>query len=269
MRIIGIIPARMGSSRFPGKPLRKIHGFPMVGHVYSRSKMSPILDDLYVATCDHEIAEFVSSIGGKPVMTSHLHERASERAAEALAHIEQTTGQKTDVVVMIQGDEPMLVPEMIQESVQPLLDSSTVKVSNLLGKIEEDTEFCDPNEVKVVIDQNNFAVYFSREPIPSGKKASGTFDKYKQICVISFKRDFLLEFNQLSPTPLEKVESVDMLRVIEHGYKVKMVPTKYRAYSVDTEEDLMHVEELMEHDPLLGEYADMSFSDTSMEVNVV
>ncbi len=255
MRIIGIIPARMASSRFPGKPLRKIHGYPMIGHVYCRSKMSPMLEDLYVATCDQEIAEFISNIGGKLVMTSALHERASERAAEALTEIERMTGQKADVVVMIQGDEPMLVPDMIEESVQPLLDNHSVKVTNLMTRIEKDAEFHDPNEVKVVVDRNNFAVYFSREPIPSGKNISCAFDRYKQICVIGFRRDFLLEFVQLAPTPLEKVESVDMLRIIEHGHKVRMVPTKHCVYSVDTEEDLKHVEKLMQHDPLLREYA--------------
>ncbi len=268
MRIIGIIPARMGSSRFPGKPMREIHGYPMVGHVYSRSKMSPILDDLYVATCDQEIADFVSSIGGKSVMTSDSHERATERTAEALIQIEKMTGQKADIVVMIQGDEPMLAPDMIGESVQPLLENRSVKVTNLLGRIEDEAEFENPNEVKVVVDQNNFAVYFSREPIPSGKKTSGIFDKYKQICVIGFRRDFLLEFVELAATPLEKVESIDMLRVIEHGHKVKMEPTKHCVYSVDTEEDLRHVEKLMEHDPLLGEYSNMSVAEIA-EVAVV
>lgn len=254
MRIIGIIPARMGSSRFPGKPLAGIHGISMVGHVYFRSKMANVLNDVYVATCDEEIKEYVKSIGGKAMVTSDKHERASDRTAEAMLKIEQETGQKIDIVVMIQGDEPMLVPEMIELAVEPMLKDESILVVNLMAPLKSIEEHEDPNEVKVVVDKDNFALYFSREPIPSRKKAAKEIPMLKQVCIIPFRRDFLLEFNQLEPTPLEKIESVDMLRFLEHGYMVKMVMSPCNTYSVDTIEDLRKVEQLMNNDKLLSMY---------------
>jgi len=253
-KIIGIIPARMGSSRFPGKPLAKINGIPMVGHVYYRSKMCKSLDDVYVATCDTEIKDYITSIGGKAIMTSDKHKRASDRVAEALTKIEDSTGEKIDIIVLLQGDEPMIYPEMIDESVKPFLEDEKVVVANLLAPIKSLEEFKDPNEVKVVVDKNYNALYFSREPIPSDKKESNKDYMFKQVCIIPFTRDFLLKFNDLTPTPLEIIESVDMMRVIEHGYKVKMVPTKYDTYSVDTTEDLKRVEKLMKNDELVSKY---------------
>lgn len=254
MQIIGIIPARMASSRLPNKPLKKILGMPMIGHVYYRSKMSKLLNDLYVATCDQEIVDYIESIGGKAIMTSDKHQRASDRSSEALGKIEKMIGRKADVVVMIQGDEPMLRPEMIDEAVQPLVDNKDVLVSNLMAPLLSLEEHEDVNEVKVVIDRNQNALYFSREAIPSSRKGGENIDKYKQVCVIPFQRDFLLKFNELEPTPLEIIESVDMMRVLEHGYDVKMVPTKFKSYSVDTEEDRQKVEKLMENDDLVSLY---------------
>jgi len=254
VKIIGIIPARMESSRFPGKPLAKINGIPMIGHVYFRSKMSSVLDDVYVATCNTEIEEYINSIGGKAIMTSDKHKRASDRIAEALHKIEKDTGKKVDIVVMIQGDEPMVCPEMIDESIQPFLKNKDILVSNLMAPIRSLKEHKDPNEVKVVVDKQNFALYFSREPIPSDKKEPNDNYMYKQVCIIPYTRDFLIKFNELEPTPLEVIESVDMMRVLEHGYKVKMVTTKYETYSVDNEDDLRHVEKLMKNDNLLSSY---------------
>lgn len=256
MKIIGIIPARMASSRFPGKPLANICGIPMVGHVYFRSKMAEVLDDVYVATCDEEIKEYIESIGGKAIMTSDKHERASDRAAEALLKVEKETGQSKDIVVMIQGDEPMVVPEMLNLAIQPMLEDESVLVVNLMVPIRTIKEHEDPNEVKVVVDNNNYALYFSREPIPSRKKSAVEIPMLKQVCIIPFRRDFLIEFSRLEPTPLEKVESVDMLRILEHGYKVKMVLTKFETYSVDTPQDLRFVEEQMKNDPLAIKYTE-------------
>lgn len=254
MNIIGIIPARMASSRLPGKPLQNIQGIPMLGHVYFRSKMSKTLDEVYVATCDQEIVDYIESIGGKAIMTADTHERASDRAAEAMLKVESELGIKVDILVMIQGDEPMLHPEMIDEVLQPLLDDDSILVANLMALLQSRQEHDDPNEVKVVVDKNNFALYFSREPIPSWKKGAHDVPMLKQVCIIPFKRDFLITFNELEPTPLEIVESVDMLRVLEHGYKVKMVPTDYDTYSVDTIEDLQRVDKLMENDNLVSRY---------------
>jgi len=211
MNIIGIIPARMASSRFPGKPLAKILGIPMIGHVYYRSKMSKLLSEVYVATCDQAISNYVQSIGGKVIMTAKTHERASDRTSEALFKIEKLRGDKIDIVTMIQGDEPMLNPDMIEEVVQPLLDDETIQVANLMTPLKTKEEQIDPNEVKVVVDQNDFALYFSREPIPSFKKGLIDMPVYKQVCIIPFRREFLAHFSQMTPTPLEIAESVDFL----------------------------------------------------------
>ena len=253
MNIIGIIPARMASSRFPGKPLEKILGMPMVGHVYHRCKISPVMNTVYVATCDKEIADYTRSIGGKVVMTSIKHERASDRTAEAMLKIEKTTGQSVDIVVMIQGDEPLVTPAMIETALEPFEDSS-VNVVNLMANIDSLDEFEDPNEPKVVIDRNSDAIYFSREPIPSRKKGINDVPMYKQVCVIPFRRDYLLQLNRMSETDLERIESIDMNRIIEHGEKVRMVQIDEKVYSVDTELDLIKVENLMRKDLLMNDY---------------
>lgn len=254
MKIIGIIPARMESSRFHGKPLAKIRDIPMVGHVYFRSKMCKSLTEVYVATCNREIVSYIESIGGRTVMTANTHERASDRTAEAMLKIEKETGHKIDIVVMIQGDEPMVYPEMINMAINLMLEDSTIQVVNLMAPLKSREEHEDVNEVKVVVDLKGFALYFSREPIPSWKKGAKNVSMYKQVCIIPFRRDFLIKFNELTPTPLEIVESVDMLRVLEHGYKVKMIPTEFETNSVDTLEDLKKVETLMQNDKLIEEY---------------
>ena len=254
-RAIGIIPARMASSRLPGKPLVPICGIPMVGHVYFRSKMSQALDEVYIATCDQEICDYASSIGATGIMTADTHERATDRSAEAMEKIETMTGEKADVVVIIQGDEPLLVPQMVDDVIAPLQEDPEVMVANLMSPLKNHEEFEDPNEVKVVVDKNGFALYFSREPIPSVKKGGENIPMMRQLCIMPFRRDFLLTFNNLPPTPLEIIESIDMLRLLENGYKVKIVPTESDSYSVDTPEDLAKVEQLMKNDPLLARYA--------------
>lgn len=254
MEMIGIIPARMASTRFPGKPLAKIAGIPMLGHVYFRSKISRALKEVYIATCDQEIMDYARSINAKAVMTKDSHQRASDRVAEALLKIEADKNKKMDIIVMIQGDEPMLYPEMINQAIKPLLEDNSLQVVNLMGYLKSREEHDDPHEVKVVVDLNNFALYFSREPIPSWKKGAKSVPMLKQVCIIPFRREFLLKFNSLSSTSLEIVESVDMLRILEHGYKIKMVLSEFATYSVDTPIDLNKVEKLMEKDALLKEY---------------
>jgi 3-deoxy-manno-octulosonate cytidylyltransferase (CMP-KDO synthetase) len=254
VNIVGIIPARMGSSRFPGKPLAQIGSMSMIGHVYFRAKMSSALDEVYVATCDKEISDYIESIGGKAVMTAGTHERASDRTAEAMIKIEKATDRKVDIVVMIQGDEPMLNPEMIDESIKPMIEDETIQVVNLMSSLKSKEEHSDLNEVKVVVDLNNYALYFSREPIPHWKQGGADIPMYKQVCVIPFRRDFLIEFNGLKQAPLEIIESVDMLRVLEYGYKVKMVYSGFNTYSVDTIEDLRKVEKMIDNDPLIKKY---------------
>lgn len=244
MKILALIPARMGSSRFPGKPMAPILGKPMIGHVYERVARSGLLDLTAVATCDKEIYDYVESIGGVAVMTGEQHERASDRCAEALLELEKINDTRYDIVVMVQGDEPMTHPDMIAEAVQPLLDDPEVQVVNLLGEIQDIAEFEDRNCIKVVCDLKSDAIYFSREPIPTRSKIPG-IPMFKQVCIIPFRRDYLLDYTRLAPTPLEVIESVDMMRILEHGGKVRMAPTKHSTRAVDTPDDLKNVERLM------------------------
>ena len=252
--IVAIIPARMGSTRFPGKPMAEIHRVPMVGHVYFRTKMCSLLSETYVATCDQEIYDYIFSVGGKAIMTSDAHERCSDRTAEAMLEVESATGIKVDIVVMVQGDEPMVAPEMIEAAVNPMLGDPSIQVVNLMARIKTGEEFEDPNEVKVVVDLYGRALYFSREPVPSRRKGVKDVPMLKQVCIIPFRRDYLLEFNGLPETPLERIESVDMMRVIEHGERVHMVMTDVETLSVDTPEDLERVVDLMKEDALINEY---------------
>jgi len=254
MHVIAIIPARMNSSRFPGKPMKNIHGVPMIGHCYHRANLCKDLKDTYVATCDKVIFDYISSIGGKAIMTNSNHERASDRAAEAMLKIEKKTNKKIDIVVMIQGDEPMVTPKMISDSLIPFQIDTSVNVVNLMANINSIEEFEDPNEVKVVVNKFNNAMYFSREPIPSRKKSSGKLSMLKQVCIIPFKRDYLIKFNNTPETVTEIIESIDMMRIIENDEKVRMVMTDENSFSVDTKEDLLKVEKFMMDDLLMKKY---------------
>ena len=234
----------MGSSRFPGKPMALILGKPMIQHVFERVSLCPLITKTVVATCDQEILELIHSIGGEAVMTAKTHERATDRCAEACEKLEATHGIKYDVVVMIQGDEPMVHPEMISESLEPIIADPNIHVTNLMGEITNNEEFEDRNCIKVVCDTELNALYFSREPIPT-RARNDIISSGKQVCVIPFRRQFLIQYTSLAPTPLELIESIDMLRVIEHGFKVRMVKTKYSTQSVDTLSDLVKVEEII------------------------
>lgn len=255
MRTIACIPARMNSSRFPNKPMALLHGIPMIGHVYHRTKLCPCLDAVYVATCDREIFDYIVAEGGQAVMTADTHEGCIDRCAEALHTIEKESGKKVDIMTIIQGDEPMILPQMIDEAVQAILKDPTVNVVNLMAPLETDDEIIDPNEIKVVIDTENNALYFSREPIPSMKKAQKKPAYHKQVCVIPFRRDFLIAFSKMARTPLEESESIDMLRCLENRFPVRMAQTRHRTWSVDTPGDLEDVEKLMAKDPLIKKYS--------------
>ena len=247
--VIAVIPARMGSSRFPGKPLASILGISMLEHVYNKTKLCSLVDEVYVATCDKEIEDTVESFGGKAVMTSTAHERASDRVAEACRSIQG------DIVVMVQGDEPMITPDMVESAIAPFLDDESIVCVNLAKRIVTQEEYRDPNTIKVAIAGNGDALYFSREPIPTDKII--TFDSipiFKQVCVIPFRREFLLKYADLEPTPLEKSESVDMMRCLEHGFNVRMIETTVNSHAVDTPEDLAMVEHLMADDPFVSLY---------------
>lgn len=239
MKAVAILPARMGSSRFPGKPLARLLGKPMIQHVWERVAKAKSLAEVLVATCDAEIAEACRSFGASAIMTSDKHERASDRIAEAAKSV------AADVYVMVQGDEPMTAPEMIDEALAPFFDPSVTCV-NLAGRIKTEAEFDDRNCIKVVMDINGDALCFSREPIPTRRNNPwGNFAAWKQVCVIPFRADALEKFSALAPTPLERAESVDMMRFLEHGLKVRIVPTRHASHAVDTPQDLLRVEALM------------------------
>lgn len=254
MKILGIIPARLAASRFPDKPMKHILGIPMVGHCYFRSKLSKLVDEVYVATCDQTIMDYVEEIGGKAIITSNIHERATERTAEALLNIEHCHPEtRYDIVVMIQGDEPLVDPTMIDDSIRPLLNGDK-QVSNLMVSLTDRSDVESPNNVKVVLGLNRNALYMSREPIPSKEKFSEEIQYFRQLGLIAFTRDALLNFIKLQMTKLEVIESVDMNRFLENGIPIHMVETKLEVDAVDTPEDLIRVEKKMENDLLFKVY---------------
>ena len=249
MKTTAIIPARMGSSRFPGKPLAMILNKPMIEHVYKRTAMCKALDSVYIATCDQEVIDATESFGGKAIMTSDAHERASDRTAEAVSSLD------VDVVVMVQGDEPMLNPLMIAEALMPFEIEPEIPCVNLTKRIDNQDEFTSPSTIKVVTDIKGDALYMSRQTIPNSP--NGDVSKIiamKQVCIIPFRRDALFKFSTLDQTPLEIAESIDMMRFLENGIPVRMVPTKFDTQAVDTPEDLARVEVLMRKDLLTATY---------------
>ena len=249
MKHVAVIPARMGSSRFPGKPLALLHGRPMLEHVFKRTALCPDLSEVVVATCDREIMDAVSAFGGKSVMTADAHERASDRVAEATRELDG------DVFVLVQGDEPMTHPDMIREALSPFENGENVDCVNLTKRITSESEFRNPNTIKVVMNKSGDALYMSRSEIPT--LTNNAFDDiyaYKQVCIIPFTRTALSMYESLSPTATEIAESIDMMRFIEHGKTVRMVETAHETHAVDTEQDLERVAKLMETDALMSEY---------------
>lgn len=253
MRAIGIIPARMGASRFPGKPLATMLGMPMVGHCYHRTRLAPGLNAAYVATCDDAIADYVRGIGGNVVMTAASHNRATTRTAEALETIERETGERIDIVVMVQGDEPLISPETIGETLKHFADPE-VEIVNVISRLRTLEAFVDKNNVKVVVNRNNDALYFSREPIPSPWKGWEHLPRYMQTGIIAFRHDVLLRFNAMEEMPLEQYESVDMNRVLETGGRIRMLLTEALTIGVDTAEELAEAERHLRIDPTLSRY---------------
>lgn len=248
MQIDAVIPARMGSTRYPGKPLCDIHGLTMIEHVYRRTEMSESVDNTYVATPDEEIREEVEAFGGEAIMTGP-HPRATDRVAEA------AEGLDSDIVIVMQGDEPLIYPEMIDDAVEPIIEEDDIRCTNLAKSIETEESFRDPNNVKVVVNDSWDALYFSREPIPNLHDATfEEVDVYKQVCVIPFEREFLFEFTSMEETTLEKIESIDMLRLLENDHNVRLAETDHSVYAVDTPEDHEKVKEMMLDDPLYIEY---------------
>lgn len=254
LKTIAIIPARLAASRFPNKPMAKIGGMPMIGHCWHRTRMTPGLLETYVATCDREIHEYIQSIGGKSIMTSDKHNRAGERTGEALFVAERDLGQQVDVVVMMQGDEPLITPDAIA-SLLPHFADPEVDIANLMGTIHTEEAFLSKNTVKVVTNNKGDALYMSREPIPCTWKNIPGHPKHNQMGIMAFRRAALIRFNESPETILEQCESVDMNRVLEYGGRVRMVPCDVRTIGVDTAADLTAAEVRMAQDPLWPRYA--------------
>lgn len=240
-KVIGVIPARYGSSRFPGKPLANLCGKPLIVHVYDRALKSNLLSKLIVATDDERIQSSVRTYGGETVMTRIDHQSGTDRIAEAVENL------AADIVVNIQGDEPLIEPEMIDEVVMPLLEDESVWMATLKKKITSQDEMDNPNVVKVVTDKNDFALYFSRSLIPYPRKKSIKSDFYKHIGIYAYRKEFLLKLTKLPIRCLEKVEELEQLRVLENGYRIKVAETKFDTVAVDTPEDLVKVEQLMKN----------------------
>lgn len=239
MKVVCFIPARMGASRFPGKVLAPIAGRPMLEHCYRGAAQSDLLDEVVVATCDAEIEEWARGAGIASAMTSPKHERATDRVAEAAACSD------ADVVVLVQGDEPLVSADMVDAALEPVL-AGEAECTNLIRRIDDEDDFRSPNTVKVLFDLQLRALAFSRSPIPNPERLGfeGTA-AYKQVAVFGFTRERLLEFSELPPTPLEIAESVDMLRYLEHGLPIRFVETARTTHGVDVPEDVTVVEQIL------------------------
>jgi 3-deoxy-manno-octulosonate cytidylyltransferase (CMP-KDO synthetase) len=248
MKVAAIIPARMAASRFPGKPLARIAGIPMIEHVYRRCQLAEGIDSIWVATCDPEIADVVRGFGGQAIMTSDQHVRCTDRIAEAARSI------ACDVVINVQGDEPLLDPVSLTQVLGPFRTNPDCLASNLVQEIEDRQDIASYNVVKAVFDVRGRALYFSRLPIPNLERAPRGQKYYKQVGIIAFRKSFLDTFSHLPPTPLEKAESVDMLRALEHGYPLDLVESKSLFLGVDVPEDVPRVERALTHDKSTHRY---------------
>ena len=240
MRIVGIIPARIGSSRLPRKPLLHIKGKPLIQYVYENTQKLYVLDEIWVATDDKEIKDCVEEFGGKAILTSPHHSSGTERVREAA----QKLGvKKEDLVLNLQGDEPFLHIPSVERLIEEFKRDKTLIMGTLAFPSQDREEFLDPNVVKVVTDNRGFALYFSRSPIPYSRAESPSF--WKHLGVYLFRFSLLEKWTELPPTPLEKVEKLEQLRAISNGIPVRVMPADKDSIGVDTEEDLKKMERLI------------------------
>ncbi|MCB9757498.1 MAG: 3-deoxy-manno-octulosonate cytidylyltransferase [Candidatus Omnitrophica bacterium] len=243
MKVVAVIPARMGSSRFPGKPLKKILDLPMVEHVRRRALLCKAVDEVVVATCDQEIIDAVNQAGGKAVMTSDKHERCTDRVEEAVR------GSSADLVIVLQGDEPLLGLDVIDQLITPFEADQNVLCTNLISVIHDETDLDNRDIVKAVLNQKNDVLCFSRSAIPY-RRVKTECPLYRQTGFSVFRRLFLEQFSQLPPTPLEILESVDFLRILEHGYSIHGVIYRQVTVGVDRPGDIAVVENILKNDPV-------------------
>ena len=250
MAVVAIIPARYGSTRLPGKPLARIGGKPMIQHVYENAAKARALDRVLVATDDRRIEQAVRGFGGEVVMTAREHASGTDRLAEVARKI------KADWVVNVQGDLPFIRSETITRAVQPLRRDRSLQMGTVCTPIHDEAEWRDPNIVKVIVDRRGFALYFSRSPIPyvrndssdlSGEpRTRGSQSRlwgFRHLGLYVYRRNFLLKFARLRPTPLEQIESLEQLRALAHGYRIFVARVDERSVEVDTPEDLAKAEE--------------------------
>lgn len=242
-RVVAVIPARMASSRFPGKPLVTILDLPMIEHVWRRVALCDSVDEVVVATCDAEIFDVVEGFGGRAVMTADTHERCTTRVQEAMASLDG------EIVVIVQGDEPLLVPSVIDRVVAPFQQREEVGCTNLLSRIADRADLDNPDIVKAATDQAGYVMLFSRAAIPHFRHPSEC-PIYRQTGIMGFRTPVLHRFTSLSVTPFERAESVDMLRLLEHGYRILGVPIDQVTVGVDRPEDVARVENILRSDPL-------------------
>lgn len=239
MNVVVMIPARLAATRLPNKPLVDIAGKPMVQWVYEKSLASSA-DGVFIVTPDREIAESAASFNAPTIMTSHVHQTGTDRLAEAIVSLPESV----EIIVNVQGDEPRITAEAINSVITPLLDDTDLAMSTLACRLPED-RFDDPNTVKVVVRQNGDALYFSRAGIPY-PRATGIVAPLQHVGLYAYRRDFLAAFPNLARTPLEQTESLEQLRALEHGYRIRVVETNHVPESVDTADDLARVRALFE-----------------------
>ena len=257
MGVLAVIPARYGSVRFPGKPLALLHGKPMIQHVYEQVAKAKRVQEVVVATDDERIIDAIRRCGGTAILTSASARSGSERVAE----IART--RDANVVINVQGDEPLVHPDMVDQIAEFLERHAAVPMASLMTSLRDEAEAASPNVVKVVVDRDGFALYFSRAPIPYvrnaqdgsglGARGSGRLTTaqspqpraYKHIGVYGYQRHFLLQFPYLEPTPLEQAEQLEQLRALEHGHRIKLLETVHDSVGVDTPEDLRRVEQCL------------------------
>ena len=240
MKVLGVIPARYASSRFEGKALADLLGKPMIQHVYQRASKAKTLDRLIVATDDRRIFGAVERFGGEVVMTAE-HPTGTDRIAEI------ARGTDAEILVNVQGDEPLIEPAMIDEAVEPVLKDSSIDLGTLAHRIHSEAEYLNPNVVKVVMDRSGFAMYFSRSPVPHIKSGGWSEDVpiYRHVGLYVYRRHALLDFAQAPPSPFEMLEGLEQLRFLENGHRMKVVETCYKSVGVDTPEDLETVKRVM------------------------
>ena len=245
MKITAIIPARYASTRFPGKALADIMGKPMVQHVYERTARAALVSEVVVATDDERIIAAVRAFGGRAEMTRMDHETGTDRLAEVAERSD------ADIVVNVQGDEPLIDPGMIDEAIRPLIADSSVPMATLKSRIKTLHDFLSPNVVKVVTDLEGYALYFSRSPLPNFRDkwndlkdesfSSGKLLCFKHVGLYVYRRAFLLQYARMAPTFLELAEKLEQLRVLESGHRIKVVETAFDSIGVDIPADLCNV----------------------------